>query len=324
MTELLTSAQMRAIERAAIASGKVTGLELMEAAGQGVVEAVFEEWPELAAAPHRALVLCGPGNNGGDGFVVARLLKEWGWEVDVFLYGDPDKLPPDAKTNYERWTAIGTVQPYVDTGKAAFWLEPSQWGENDLVFDALFGTGLTRSVTGFNAFGWATQMSGWRMPDGVKVPAAYPGARVVAIDIPSGLCSDSGRYLRDGTPDPQHEDIKADLTVSFHALKAGHVLSEGPAACGTVRVKGIGLDHAPDPAIAMQVHGPSTRHTLGKWPHDHKYAHGHVLILSGGPGKGGAGRLAARGALRIGAGLVTLGCPPARCRRMRRSSTRRC
>jgi ADP-dependent NAD(P)H-hydrate dehydratase / NAD(P)H-hydrate epimerase len=89
MTELLTAAQMRAIEKAAIASGEVTGLELMERAGRGVVEAIFEEWPELKATSHRAVVLCGPGNNGGDGFVVARLLKEWGWEVEVFLYGDP-------------------------------------------------------------------------------------------------------------------------------------------------------------------------------------------------------------------------------------------
>ena len=85
MTELLTAAQMRAIEQAAIESGEVTGLELMERAGRGVVEAIFEEWPELAKTPHRAVILCGPGNNGGDGFVVARLLKEWGWEVEVFL-----------------------------------------------------------------------------------------------------------------------------------------------------------------------------------------------------------------------------------------------
>jgi hydroxyethylthiazole kinase-like uncharacterized protein yjeF len=81
MTELLTAAQMRAIEAEAIASGAVTGLELMERAGAGVVEAIFAEWPALATAPHRAVVLCGPGNNGGDGFVVARLLKEAGWEV---------------------------------------------------------------------------------------------------------------------------------------------------------------------------------------------------------------------------------------------------
>ncbi|MDP5086431.1 MAG: bifunctional ADP-dependent NAD(P)H-hydrate dehydratase/NAD(P)H-hydrate epimerase, partial [Yoonia sp.] len=123
MTELLTAAQMRAIEHAAIASGAVTGLELMERAGRGVVEAIFAQWPELAPDAGlaggqppdprdisaqkkerlRAVVLCGPGNNGGDGFVVARLLKEAGWDVEVFLYGEAERLPPDAKVNYERW-----------------------------------------------------------------------------------------------------------------------------------------------------------------------------------------------------------------------------
>ena len=98
MTELLTAAQMRALEQAAIDGGEVTGLELMERAGRGVVEATFEEWPELRATSHRAVVLCGPGNNGGDGFVVARLLKEWGWEVEVFLYGNAEKLPADARS----------------------------------------------------------------------------------------------------------------------------------------------------------------------------------------------------------------------------------
>ncbi|MGB8815586.1 MAG: NAD(P)H-hydrate epimerase, partial [Paracoccaceae bacterium] len=101
--ELLTAAQMKAIEAAAIASGEVTGLELMERAGRGVVAAIFEEWPELAAGSFRAVVLCGPGGNGGDGFVVARLLREWGWEVEVYLYGTPEGMPPDARVNYERW-----------------------------------------------------------------------------------------------------------------------------------------------------------------------------------------------------------------------------
>ena len=125
MTELLTAAQMRAIEKAAIDAGEVTGLELMERAGEGVVEAIYEEWPALwddscaeegavqrdaPAKRNRAVVLCGPGNNGGDGFVVARLLHARGWEVRVFLYGDAEKLPPDARVNYELWSKGGKVQ----------------------------------------------------------------------------------------------------------------------------------------------------------------------------------------------------------------------
>ena len=107
--ELLTAAQMRRVEHAAIEGGTVTGLELMERAGRGVVEAAYEEWPDFAAAPQRALVLCGPGNNGGDGFVVARLLRGAGWQVEVFLFGDADKLPPDAKANHDRWCDMGAV-----------------------------------------------------------------------------------------------------------------------------------------------------------------------------------------------------------------------
>ena len=139
MAELLTAAQMRAIEQAAIDSGEVTGLELMERAGKGVVEAIFEEWPELAEASHRAVVLCGPGNNGGDGFVVARLLKECGWEVEVFLYGDASRLPPDARVNYDRWGEMGEVLPLTLDNGGKF---SCPFG--GVLVDALFGTGLVR------------------------------------------------------------------------------------------------------------------------------------------------------------------------------------
>ena len=308
LTELLTAAQMRAVERAAIESGQVTGLELMERAGRGVVEAVFEEWPELAQAPHRAVVLCGPGNNGGDGFVVARLLREWGWEVEVFLYGDEGKLPPDARVNYERWREMGEVQAYLDEGDGAFWLEPSEWGPETLIVDALFGTGLTRPVEGVDQFGWATQMSGWRVDGRPAGGENYPDARVVAVDMPSGVCSDSGRYLRSEGQGRQHEDIRTHLTVSFHARKLGHVLADGPDACGRVVVKDIGLSQPADRQIVREVVA-SRRGGLGKRG-GHKFGYGHALVLTGGSGRTGAARLAARGALRIGAGLVTLGVPP--------------
>ena len=308
MTELLTAAQMRAVERAAIESGEVTGLELMERAGRGVVEAVFEEWPELAQAPHKAVVLCGPGNNGGDGFVVARLLREWGWEVEVFLYGDAEKLPPDAKVNYERWREMGEVQSYLDEGDGAFWLDPSEWAPESLIVDALFGTGLTRPVEGFNQFGWATQMSGWQVNGRPVGGEQYPDARVVAVDMPSGVCSDSGRYLRSDGQGRHHEDIRAHLTVSFHTRKLGHVLADGPDACGRVVVKDIGLSQSADRQIVREVVA-SRRGGLGKRG-GHKFGYGHALILTGGSGRTGAARLAARGALRIGAGLVTLGVTP--------------
>ena len=311
MTELLTAAQMRAIEQAAITSGEVTGLELMERAGRGVVEAIFEEWPELRETSHRAVVLCGPGNNGGDGFVVARLLKEWGWAVEVFLYGDPSRLPPDARVNYERWSKLGPARPSDQ-------YNPFDWGAADLTCDALFGTGLARPLQG-EAARLSNVMAG--------------GERVVAVDAPSGLCLDSGRLLLDPVEGGPH----ADLTLTFHAQKVGHLLNDGPGRCGVLRIVDIGLDQRKallllgdlsdvgshrrrDPAAIVHTlgHGAYAAASyqrqgipaLSKISGSHKYTHGHALILSGGAGRGGAARLAARGCLRIGAGLVTLGCPP--------------
>lgn len=138
MPDLLTAAQMRSLEQAAIGSGAVSGLELMERAGQGVVDAVFARWPALSATAHAAVVLCGPGNNGGDGFVVARLLRDRGWTVRVYLLGTPEKLPPDARANHDRWAATDPVMPF-----PACCPDPAQAA---LVVDAGFGTGLARPL----------------------------------------------------------------------------------------------------------------------------------------------------------------------------------
>jgi hydroxyethylthiazole kinase-like uncharacterized protein yjeF len=300
----------------------------MERAGQGVVEAIFEEWPELAepveagrgASPsspighsdqsrnqgrppeylekgeslRRAVVLCGPGNNGGDGFVVARLLKERCWEVEVFLYGDPDKLPPDAKANYERW--VGPVR------KLANLSENDLWPYRGALFvDAVFGTGfrgeLPEDIRG--AYEFSRQ----------EITTNGP-SRFLAVDMPSGLCKDNGRA--EGCVLPAH------LSVSFHRAKLGHFLKDGPEACGKVVVKGIGLKDSPAEGVdgrspAVPTDGEIVKlvapHLPGKRDGVHKYSHGHALVLSGGHGKTGAARLAARGALRIGAGLVTVGSP---------------
>jgi len=296
MAELLTAAGMRAIEQAAILSGEITGLELMERAGHGVVEAIHEEWPELDHAPGQAEILCGPGNNGGDGFVVARLLKERGWDVEAFLYGDPEKLPPDARANHDLWMGMGSVFPYQNND---FRIDPEQSGHTILIVDALFGTGLVRPVEGFDAFVRVTRIS-----------ENLPRTRVVAVDIPSGICSDSGRYLRSLNAPSGVEGCRADLTVSFHARKAGHVLAEGARNCGRVVVKDIGIGHMPDQANMKLLDAPSRQASLGKVEDGNKYSHGHALVLSGPVGRTGAARLAARGALRVGAGLVTVGSPP--------------
>ena len=323
MTELLTSAQMRAIERAAIESGAVTGLTLMERAGAGVVAAILAEWPALTEGPHRAVVLCGPGHNGGDGFVVARLLHQRGWEVQLFLYGEPDRLPPDARVNYERWLGLGEVS---ELTQQAFRARHPVHGFDyaDLYVDAIFGAGLTRPPEG--------DLAGLLRHLGGLGGERYP--RLVAVDAPSGLCLDSGRMLMSGWARP-----RAALTVTFTAAKAGHYLADGPELCGRLALVDLGIEpwcrflaprltergwvgplrrqnlglvamQAQASPDVMRLPGWVDPRALGKGGQAHKFAHGHALILSGPMGRGGAARLAARGALRIGAGLVTLGAPP--------------
>ena len=290
MVDLLSAAQMKEIETAEISSGAVTGLELMERAGAGVVEAICACFPDLAEGAHSAVVLAGPGNNGGDGFVVARLLAERGWRVSVHFLGDADRLPPDAKTNHDRWGRIGACLPLSDRSPGTVRSMP------DLVVDALFGTGLTRPVEGDAAF----------VLDNLDMLGTEFGLRSVAVDIPSGICADSGKALG-CCP-------RVDLTVSFHAEKLGHRLGQAERHSRRVVVKDIGLPRdeqaGPHPE-RVQLVGPPDPLRLAKPGAGQKYTHGHALILSGGAGRTGAARLAARAALRVGAGLVTLGVPPA-------------
>ena len=233
MTELLTAAQMRAIELAAIDSGEVTGLELMERAGKGVVEAIFEEWPELATAGRpwynfwepkpRAVVFCGPGNNGGDGFVIARLLKRTGWRVTVFhlFPKDGKRPPPDAYQNAKAWLKLGKLHHFTADKNRDPLLSnhhPHLW------IDAIFGIGQTRALPDL-----VTQMLGR-----VYYEQNWSTAPVVCVDIPTGINSDTGNAV-------QSFFLKSDLTVTFHKAKVGHFKADGPTKCGKVVVKDIGL-----------------------------------------------------------------------------------
>jgi hydroxyethylthiazole kinase-like uncharacterized protein yjeF len=292
MSEVLTAAQMRAIEAAAIASGAVTGLELMERAGAGVVAAVLEEWPELALTPQRAVVLCGPGNNGGDGFVVARLLAGRGWAVEVYLYGDAGKLPPDARVNYERWLEVGEVKDLeLASVVQALFANATQETNFEtgapLVVDALFGTGLGRAITGDldKIVGLLSDMK------------EFSHGAVVAVDIASGLCADSGRVLGRG--------VSAALTVTFHKPKRGHFLQDGQTLSGKLTTVDIGLRNEVGDVVLCDLQSDR----LPKGSQSHKFSHGHALIVSGDHGHAGAARMAARAALRIGAGLVTVASP---------------
>jgi len=315
VAELLSSAQMREIEQAEIESGAVTGLHLMERAGRGALAAAVAKWPELSEGVHRAMVLCGPGNNGGDGFVIARRLADRGWTVDVFLYGDAEKLPSDARTNHDLWAGMGAVHRFDPKAIRACDCP-------DLFVDAVFGTGLTRPLPDDLAMALEFRMmEQWTRGQVI---------RRLAIDCPSGLNLDTGMVPASGD-DKSSKGNAAHLTVSFHSLKAGHKVGLGPTLCGDVQVVDIGLrgeaasERAivgtdPDPERArlaapdfMQAAVP-----LRIWPggcvaklggRGHKYDYGHAMVLAGGPGRGGAARMAARTALRAGAGLVTVLCP---------------
>ncbi len=288
MNELLSAAQMRAIEGAAISAGIASGLELMERAGQGVVAAIFASWPDWADAPRKAVVLCGPGNNGGDGFVIARLLAARGWQVQVFLLGAADKLPSDARANHDRWIKAGACDRLCGDSLAHTGPAP------DLVVDALFGTGLTRGVGDDLALLFGA----------LETLRRESGTRCVAVDMPSGVCADSGRPLGDFA--------QADLTVTFHTEKTGHCLDRGGEISGRVVIWDIGLPHAGrgrQPGAPVRKVGPPDAALTDKPGMAQKFDSGHVLVLSGGVGRTGAARLAARGALRVGAGLVTLAVP---------------
>ncbi|MEM7520225.1 MAG: NAD(P)H-hydrate dehydratase [Pseudomonadota bacterium] len=326
MTELLSAAQMRAMEKAAIDSGDVTGAALMARAGAGVVKAIFAEWPRLAdspavgAEPHRATVLCGPGNNGGDGFVIARLLAARGWEVRAHLYGMPDKMPPDAKANHDLWAAQHPVLPMTQD-------QVYQGPRPDLLIDAVFGIGLSRPLPQALA----------EVLDRAAKDAWPRGheAKTVAVDCPSGLDLDLGDVrhppdvLENGPPTKMN---LADLTVTFHAPKIGHYIRLGPTYCRKLVVVDIGLGkHGFEDAVlglpprsdrvrlvTPMYQGTSLRPAM--WPGSHigkqraaahKFEHGHAIVFVGGVGRGGAGRMAARAALRVGAGLVTVISPPA-------------
>ncbi|MDO5370990.1 NAD(P)H-hydrate epimerase [Paracoccus sp. (in: a-proteobacteria)] len=301
-TQVLTTAEMRALEAAAMSRGAVTGLELMERAGAAVAGAIRLRWPR----PGHAVVLCGPGNNGGDGYVVARLLAQAGWRLRVL--GLDNSPGPDAAEMKRRWAAMGAILPLT--------VDELQRGAGGLCVDAIFGTGLTRAPEG-----------------GIAAILAHLGGdasfreRLVAVDCPSGLCLDSGAFL--GAPrQPRETDLHARLTVAFDSPKPGHLLERGPACCGELVIADIGLTGLREGgglrparlvAVAPAFDIPDARRDGRPWAaldkgraaHGHKFTHGHALVLAGGVSQGGAARLAARAALRAGAGLVTLAPPGA-------------
>ncbi|RKH04613.1 NAD(P)H-hydrate dehydratase [Corallococcus sp. CA053C] len=280
MQRVLTAVQMREAEAAAQEHhGMPSGL-LMENAGRALAEAARS----VAAPGARFTVLCGPGNNGGDGLVAARFLLEGGARVVVSLVGDSAKTSPESKRNLTALEGFGE-------SPRAFEVLPEP-GPGDVVVDALFGTGLHRAPAGAFADAIGT-MARWRRA----------GAKVVAADVPSGLQSD--------TAEPFTPCVEADVTVAFGFLKPAHELEPGASLCGDVRRVDIGLGGeasrvASGPEL-FRVEEKDAREALPVRRADsHKGTYGHVLVVAGSPGKTGAAAMVALAALRSGAGLVTV------------------
>jgi hydroxyethylthiazole kinase-like uncharacterized protein yjeF len=274
MFELLSTAEMAEADRLTIAAG-VPGFDLMEQAGKAIAHAVAA----CHAVREPVVVVAGPGNNGGDGFVAARILAEWGYPVGVLLVGQLDRLKGDAAHAAQRWK--GSVDPPDRNG-----LDGAQ-----VIVDALFGAGLDRPVGG-------------EARDLIEAMNDQP-APVVAVDLPSGINGSSGTVM--GVP------VKAAQTITFFRKKPGHVLLPGRLYCGTTFVADIGI-----PERVLTEIGPKSFENVpelwrSRFPAPrltgHKYDRGHVAVVSGPAWSTGAARLAARGALRAGAGLVTIASP---------------
>ncbi|WP_262028940.1 NAD(P)H-hydrate dehydratase [Microvirga sp. Mcv34] len=272
---VLTPSEMRQADLAAMATG-IPGIELMRRAGRAVAASA----EKLAAPGSRVAVVAGPGQNGGDGFVAATILAGQGYRVSLGLLGSPDRLTGDAALAARDWA--GEIMP----------VEELPFHEADLIIDALFGTGLSRDLDGAARHA-VDRMNG-------------SGRPILAVDLPSGI--DGGTGAVRGIA------VKALRTVTFAARKPCHLLMPGRAHSGPVEVAdiGIGREILAAKGGSLFANGPAL--WLASLPRpglaSHKYERGHTLVASGGATRTGAARLAARAALRIGSGLVTVASPP--------------
>jgi hydroxyethylthiazole kinase-like uncharacterized protein yjeF len=274
MIELLTNAEMADADRRTITGG-VPGIRLMERAGEAVADTICAR----LRTGSRVIVVAGPPNNGGDGFVAARLLVERGYQVEVLLVGDAARIKGDAALAARAWTG--------PTAAA----DPAALAGADIIIDALFGAGLDRPVEG--------------LPRAMIEAMNTQPAPVVAVDLPSGVNGTSGAVM--GLA------VKASQTITFFRKKPGHVLLPGRLFCGPVSIGDIGIADSVLAEIRPRVfeNTPQLWHAHFPRPRlsGHKYDRGHAVVASGPSWSTGAARLAARGALRAGAGLVTIASP---------------
>lgn len=288
--KILTAAEIERMDRLTSEQWGVPSLTLMENAGRAVVEFLEERFSPLAS--HKILILCGHGNNGGDGMVVARLLRGQGLKPRVVLFSEPEKVQGDAAVNLKRLAACGP--PEIAADLAAWRSLKPQLEDSTLVIDALIGTGLSKPLSGF-------------LLEVVRdINRDFSRAQVTAVDLPSGVSADTGELPGDS--------VRAGSSVTFTAPKVAHVFPPACERVGEWVVKPIGTPREAleqDPALGLNLTCAEDLSwlTQPRKAEAHKGSFGHVLILAGSVGKTGAAALAARAALRAGAGLVTVATP---------------
>ncbi len=297
--KVLTAAEMREVDRLTTERFGIPSLQLMETAGTRVADACGKFVGSGATRAAKIVVLCGKGNNGGDGLVAARHLQSLGAQVKVYLFSEPRDLHGDAATNLQRWTATGnSVIPITD--EAAWQTAWPEISDATVILDAIFGTGFRGAATGVIAKAISDVNRHSK-----NATAAWP-ALILAVDTPSGLPTD-------GQP-AEGPVVYAHKTVTFTAPKPGQLISRDSAALGVLAVADIG-----SPASLIEEIGKRSLrwvepHEFAKLPlvrtvDSHKGLYGHALVVAGSLGKSGAAVMAGYAALRAGAGLVTVATP---------------
>ena len=290
---ILSAAEMREMDRLTTARYGIPSLTLMENAGASVAEFIAQRWPKFAQ--RRIAVLCGKGNNGGDGFVAARHLLELGAKPEVYLFAAPDEMQGDAAANCKRWQEVSAALQMVQTSGDLQNIKPAL-DAADIIVDALLGTGTRGAVAGLFA----------EAIEAVNRHQRTVRSVVVAVDIPSGLVADTGQAMG--------ACINAMYTVTFTAPKIGMILGTASDAVGELIVRGIGSP----PELIDEVGKSSVRwidarevsiFARPRRADGNKGNYGHALVVAGSVGKSGAAVLASWAALRMGAGLVTVATP---------------
>ncbi len=287
MTKIVTSEQMKELDRRTIVEGRIPATILMERAGSGVVACLERRFGHVKGK--RFTIVCGKGNNGGDGFVVARLLRRRHAQVRILTMTPVSDLSRDAAIMYKQFVKIAgksSVYPYKSRGQAN-----TLFQDSDVLVDAIVGTGLSTAITGHYA----------EAIDAIN-EADLP---VVSVDLPSGLHADTGAILG--------RAVSADLTVTFELPKLGLYQNHGIDLAGDIAIAGIGIPRVYIDAIrnhASLITQDTVRTSLPtRRPSSHKGTFGHAGLIAGSVGKTGAAAMAANAALRIGAGLVTVAVP---------------